>query len=181
MLATKASATTVASGTRGRESEVRAGIVLAATETETVTLVEAAAVTVGLEIEATAGIEDPEIEVTATTGGQEIEATGTGAVTATEEIGREEEETETEIAVMVEVANEEIEERLRGGLDRGADGPYLAKKVTEEVETEAVVANKNAAVARARANKRATKAVRKAPELGAALEQRQLACRRWKR
>lgn len=170
MLATKASATTVASGTRGRESEVRAGIVLAATETETVTLVEA-----------TAEIDDPEIEVTAATGGQEIEATGTGAVTATEEIGREEEETETEIAVMVEVANEEIEERLRGGLDRGADGPYLAKKVTEEVETEAVVANKNAAVARARANKRATKAVRKAPELGAALEQRQLACRRWKR
>lgn len=176
MPATMASATTAASATKGRENEV-----LAATGTATVTRVEAAAVTVGLEIEATAGIDDPEIEVIAATGGQEIEATGTGAVTATEEIGSEEEETETETAVTVEVANGEIEKRLRGGLDPGADGPYLAKKVTEKAVTEAVVANKNPGAARATTDKRPIKVVRKAPGSGAALEQRRLACRRWMR
>jgi len=181
MPATMASATTAASATKGRENEVQAGIVLAATRTATVTRVEAAAVTVGLEIEATAGIDDPEIEVIAATGGQEIEATGTGAVTATEEIGSGEEETETETAVTVEVANGEIEKRLRGGLDPGADGPYLAKKVTEEAVTEAMVANKNASAARATTDKRPIKVARKAPGSGAALEQRRLACRRWMR
>lgn len=188
-LAKMASATTAASGTEGQRNEVQAGIVLAATATEIGT---AAAVIVGLEIEATAGTDDPAIEVTAGTGGQEIEVTaatddreieeiGTGVMIATEEIGNEEEETET--VVMEEAANEEIEERLRGGLDRGADGPYLARKVTEGAATEAEVAsNKNVVAARpTKTDRIRMEVVREAPGSGVALEQRQLACRRSKR
>lgn len=205
-----ASATTAASVTEGRKNEVQAGIVLAATASETGT---AAAAIVGLEIEAiagtdapaieatagtdkpaleaTAGIDDPAIEVTAGTGGQKIEVTaatddreieeiGTEVVIATEEIGNEKEETET--VVTVEAANEEIEERPQGGLDRGADAPYLAKKVTVGVATEAVVASKNAAAAMpTRTNRIPMEVAREAPGSGVALEQRQLACRRLKR